>query len=195
VNAAKASTVKQITEGARPCFGIWTKPAIALYIADILLHHTAGVDAAAGQHVFVCCFERSVPGKGQAELGALHSLEIPYVFGALGNPTWRWLPFTAADVALSNLVQTYWTNFAKTVIQTNKACPIGLDGPTVKWSSLKSERMAQSPPSATSLTPARSRQTGYGAAIAGPRADAYSRSASMFWIGVVRGTSHPAEMM
>jgi carboxylesterase type B len=28
-------------------------------------------------------FDRSVPGNGQEELGAFHSVEIPYVFGAL----------------------------------------------------------------------------------------------------------------
>ena len=128
-----SGSLKQFTEGTRPCFGMWTRPAIALYVADILIHRTAGVDAAAndiigtcpigamasltaavGQHVFVYRFDRVVPGKGQAELGAFHSVEIPYVFGAQRDPTWRWLPFTPDDAALSNLIQTYWTNFAKT---------------------------------------------------------------------------------
>jgi para-nitrobenzyl esterase len=67
----------------------------------------------AGQQVFVYRFDRSIPGKGEGELGAFHSLEIPYVFGVLHDPTWQWLPFTPDDAALSNLIQTYWTNFAK----------------------------------------------------------------------------------
>ena len=132
-SAAGSGSLKQFTEGARPCFGIWTRLAVALYVADILVHRTEGVDAAAndiigtcpigamasltsaaGQHVFVYRFDRAVPGKGQAELGAFHSIEIPYVFGALRDPTWQWLPFTPDDTALSNLVQTYWTNFART---------------------------------------------------------------------------------
>jgi para-nitrobenzyl esterase len=58
-------------------------------------------------------FDRSIPGKGEAELGAFHSLEVPYVFGSLADPAWQWLPSTTDDAALSNLLQTYWTNFAK----------------------------------------------------------------------------------
>jgi para-nitrobenzyl esterase len=125
-------SLKQFSDAARPFFGIWTKPAIALYVGHILVHRAAGVDQAAndivaacpigaiaaltndaGQRVFVFRFDRSIPGKGEAELGAFHSLEIPYVFGALRDPTWQWLPFTPDDTALSNLIQTYWTNFAK----------------------------------------------------------------------------------
>jgi para-nitrobenzyl esterase len=125
-------SLKQFSDAARPFFGIWTKPAIALYVGNILVRRAAGVDQAAndivaacpigamaaltndaGQHVFVYLFDRSIPGKGQGELGAFHSLEIPYVFGALRDPTWQWLPFTPDDTALSNLIQTYWTNFAK----------------------------------------------------------------------------------
>ncbi len=127
-----SGALKQFSDAARPFFGIWTKLAMAFYVGNILVHRTAGVDQAAndivgvcpvgamaeltdaaGQHVFVYRFDRSVPGKGQGELGAFHSIEIPYVFGALRDPTWQWLPFTPDDAALSNLIQTYWTNFAK----------------------------------------------------------------------------------
>jgi len=129
---SSSGSLKQFSDAARPFFGIWTKPAMALYVGNILVRRAAGVDQAAndivgacpvgamaaltktaGQHVFVYRFDRSVPGKGQGELGAFHSLEIPYVFGALRDPTWQWLPFTSDDLALSNLIQTYWTNFAK----------------------------------------------------------------------------------
>jgi para-nitrobenzyl esterase len=132
-SGAGSNQVRQFTDAARPFFGAWTKPAIALYLGKILIHRTAGVDQAAndlvgacpvgamaefaadaGRHVFVYRFDRSVPGKGEGELGAFHSLEIPYVFGALRDQTWQWVPFTSDDAALSNLVQTYWTNFAKT---------------------------------------------------------------------------------
>ncbi|MGA7886556.1 MAG: carboxylesterase/lipase family protein [Acidobacteriaceae bacterium] len=44
--------------------------------------------------------------------GAFHSDEIEYVFGTLDSrPGAHWEP---ADYALSDLMQTYWTNFAKT---------------------------------------------------------------------------------
>jgi para-nitrobenzyl esterase len=127
-----SASLKQFSDAARPYFGIWTKPAIALYVGNILVRRDAGLDqatndlvgacpigamadltTAAGQRVWVYRFDRSVPGKGEAELGAFHSLEIPYVFGVLHDPTWQWLPFTPDDAALSNLIQTYWTNFAK----------------------------------------------------------------------------------
>jgi para-nitrobenzyl esterase len=130
---AGAGSVKQFSDAAHPFFGIWTKPAIALYLGNILLRRAAGVDQAAndivvacpvgamaaltndaGQHAFVYRFDRSIPGRGERELGAFHSLEVPYVFGALRDPIWQWLPFSPDDAALSNLIQTYWTNFAKT---------------------------------------------------------------------------------
>ncbi|HLY43608.1 MAG TPA: carboxylesterase family protein [Terracidiphilus sp.] len=130
--AASSGSVKQFADPARPYFGMWTNPVTAFYLGDILMRHDAGLDHAlndligacpigsmaemtsdAGRHVFAYRFDRSVPGKGEAELGAFHSIEIPYVFGALHDPTWKWLPFTPDDAALSNLVQTYWINFAK----------------------------------------------------------------------------------
>jgi para-nitrobenzyl esterase len=55
-----------------------------------------------------------VPGKGQKELGSFHSLELPYVFGTLQQPSWNWLPFGPADLKLGELMREYWTNFAKT---------------------------------------------------------------------------------
>jgi para-nitrobenzyl esterase len=127
-----AGSIKQFTDAARPYFGSWTDPVTAFYLGNILVRHSVGLDQAlndiigacpigamaaltndAGRQVFVYRFDRSVPGKGEAELGAFHSLDVPYVFGALRERTWQWLPFTADDVALSHLIQTYWTNFAK----------------------------------------------------------------------------------
>jgi para-nitrobenzyl esterase len=125
--------LSKFVEAARPYFGGWTKPAIAIYFGRILLNKNAGLDGAAndligacpigamasltnasGQRVFVYRFDRSIPGKGEAELGAFHSLEVPYVFGSLRDREWQWLPSTADDASLSDLLQTYWTNFAKT---------------------------------------------------------------------------------
>jgi para-nitrobenzyl esterase len=68
----------------------------------------------AGQKTFVYRFDRTIPGKGAADLGAFHSLEIPYVFRAFEDPAWRWLPITSADSRLSGAIQAYWTQFAKT---------------------------------------------------------------------------------
>jgi len=50
-------------------------------------------------------------------------LEVPFVFGALRDPIWHWLPFTPEDAALSNLIQTYWTNFAKSGDPNSQGLP------------------------------------------------------------------------
>jgi len=132
-SVADSGGLKKVSEAARPYFGGWTNPAIAVYFGRILVNKKAGLDGAAndligacpvgaiasltsasGQHVFVYRFDRSIPGKGEGELGAFHSLEVPYVFGSLRNREWQWLPATADDESLSELLQTYWTNFAKT---------------------------------------------------------------------------------
>lgn len=41
--------------------------------------------------------------------GNTHAQDVPYVFGSLGRAD-----YAAADTALSDVMQTYWTNFAKT---------------------------------------------------------------------------------
>jgi para-nitrobenzyl esterase len=131
-SVAESAGLKRFTQAARPYFGGWTNPAIAVYFGKILLNKDAGLDGAAndligacpvgavaslthaaGQHVFVYRFDRTIPGKGEAILGAFHSMEVPYVFGSLRDREWQWLPSTADDASLSELLQTYWTNFAK----------------------------------------------------------------------------------
>lgn len=150
-----SGSLKQFSDGARPYFGSWTRPVTMFYLGDMLVRRAAGLDHAlndvvgacpigamaeltrdAGQHVFVYRFDRSVPGKGEKELGAFHSIELPYVFGALHDPNWQWLPSTSDDAALSNLVQTYWTNFAKSGNPNADGLP---DWP--EWSDGKKEFM------------------------------------------------------
>jgi para-nitrobenzyl esterase len=74
----------------------------------------AELNAAAGRRSFVYQFRRSIPGKGESGLGSFHSLELPYVFGAIHHPVWSWLPFVKLDDGLSVAMESYWTNFAKT---------------------------------------------------------------------------------
>lgn len=61
-----------------------------------------------GQPVYRYEFDREPPG---ANRGAYHSAEIEYVFGNLAS---KKLPFTPDDYKLSEYMQGYWTNFAKT---------------------------------------------------------------------------------
>ena len=138
-----SSMLTKLAAAARPYYGAWTTPAMAFELGRVLLHRTAGSDQAAndllgaapigamanlasasGQRVFVYRFDRAVPGKGEAELGAFHSLEVPYVFGTLQDQEWKWLPSNRDDEALSNLLQTYWTNFAKTGNPNASGLPI-----------------------------------------------------------------------
>ena len=125
-------TLKQFAGVARPLYGYWTDLTVATYTIRILLHGNPAIDQAssdilvacpvgaeaalttsAGRRAFIYRFDRSVPGKGESELGAFHALELPYVFGAFQARTFSWLPFTSADRKLSQIMQTYWTNFAK----------------------------------------------------------------------------------
>ncbi|WP_446742129.1 carboxylesterase/lipase family protein [Silvibacterium acidisoli] len=57
-------------------------------------------------------FEHAIPG--QEAKGAMHSGELPYVFGyypKTGNISGQ---FNATDDHISDVIETYWTNFAKT---------------------------------------------------------------------------------
>lgn len=131
-SGALAGGLGKFYEAAHPYFGRWTDAAIAMYLGKMLTNKTAGLDqaandliggcpvgaianltTAAGQRVYVYRFDRVVPGKGAAELGAFHSLEVPYIFGSLGDREWLWLPSTTDDASLSGLLQNYWTDFAK----------------------------------------------------------------------------------
>jgi para-nitrobenzyl esterase len=125
--------LKQFADLARPLYGSWTDMAVATYTGRIIVHGNPAVDQAsndilgacpvgaeaaltssAGQRAYVYRFERSVPGKGESELGAFHSIELPYVFGTFQVRTFNWLPFSATDQKLAQTMQSYWTNFAKT---------------------------------------------------------------------------------
>ena len=134
--AKKPGLIDQLglmADTARPLYGHWANLTVGVYAGKMLTGGAPAVDQAAndiiaacpigaeaaltneiGQHAFVYRFDRSVPGRGQAELGAFHSLEIPFVFGTFGARTFSWLPFGATDQKLSQTVESYWTNFAKT---------------------------------------------------------------------------------
>jgi para-nitrobenzyl esterase len=81
--------------------------------------------AAAGYPAFEYEFAR-VP-KGSEALGATHGSEIVYVFGTLGEqPTGLGPPvvYTEIDERISNQMQKYWTNFAKTGDPNGNGLPV-----------------------------------------------------------------------
>lgn len=127
-----SAAVKRLADTAYPLYGGWTDMAVALYLVQILMHGDIAVDRASndmlvacpigaevtfvkkmGARAFVYRFDRSIPGKGEATLGAFHGLELPFVFNSFTSRSWRWLPFTQTDRKLSETMQSYWTNFAK----------------------------------------------------------------------------------
>ena len=66
--------------------------------------------AAAGNATYEYEFNHAIPGQENA----VHSTELPYVFGfypKTGNISGK---FTDVDKKISELIETYWTNFAKT---------------------------------------------------------------------------------
>lgn len=82
-----------------------------------LIWHTS-----AGNAGYEYQFSRTV--HGQAEKGAPHASEIPFVFGTL--PVWqRMRNYNESDQQYAPMMQEYWTNFAKT------GDPNG--GKLVKW--------------------------------------------------------------
>jgi len=134
--------VKGLADTVHPLYGGWTDAAITLYLLKAIVNRERAIDEASndmlvacpsgamagftraqGGKVFVYKFDRTIPGKGESALGAFHGLEIPYVFNALRDRTWRWLPFTAEDQKLAGVIETYWTNFAKTGSPNSAGAP------------------------------------------------------------------------
>ena len=82
--------------------------------ADSMYHCPADAEAlwqtAAHQPAYEYEFDYAIPGQDSA----IHSAELPYVFGYFpkaGNIAGK---FTSIDTGLADLVESYWTNFAKT---------------------------------------------------------------------------------
>jgi para-nitrobenzyl esterase len=67
--------------------------------------------AAAGNPTYQYEFDR-VP-KGREGVGAIHASDVPYVFGVFAGARGP-VEYGAGDEALSDTLQRYWTNFART---------------------------------------------------------------------------------
>jgi para-nitrobenzyl esterase len=76
---------------------------------------------AAGHPTYQYQLERAIPGQ-EAE-GSVHSSDLPYVFGyypKIGNLNGN---FNETDFKLADLIESYWTNFAKTGNPNEKNLP------------------------------------------------------------------------
>ena len=90
-------------------------PAAVQWAADSMFHCPIATEAlwhsAAGHPVYEYEFDHPIPG--QEAQGAVHSGDLPYVFGYFprtGNFAGR---FTEVDFKLADRMETYWTNFAR----------------------------------------------------------------------------------
>ncbi len=85
------------------------------WAADALFHCPVTTEAlwhnATGQPVYEYEFDHPIPG--QEARGAIHAAELPYVFGYFPNVGMIGGNFTEVDFKLAKLIQTYWTNFAR----------------------------------------------------------------------------------
>jgi para-nitrobenzyl esterase len=64
-----------------------------------------------GAPTYVYRFTRFAPGSEPTKVGAFHSAELVYVFGTQASVD---RPWSERDRELSDQIQRYWTNFAKT---------------------------------------------------------------------------------
>lgn len=85
------------------------------WAADRLFHCPIDTEALwharTHQPVYEYEFDRPIPGQ-EAE-GALHSAELPYVFGYFPKAGNIGGTFNGIDLKLADLIQSYWTNFAR----------------------------------------------------------------------------------
>ena len=75
---------------------------------------------AGGQKSFLYQFTHVPPSPNAKAWGAYHASEIPYVFGNLQNRTFK---YTDTDRSLSEVMSSYWVNFAKIGDPNGKGLP------------------------------------------------------------------------
>ncbi len=75
---------------------------------------------AAGQRAYLYQFTHVPPSPRAAEWGAYHAAEISYVFGNLRNPAFN---YTADDRKLSDIMSSYWVDFATTLDPNSPSLP------------------------------------------------------------------------
>ncbi len=90
VSAAKAASQ---TDRARVSLDVWCQNQVK---------HS--------ETVYTYYFDHAIPWPAHPEFGAFHSSEVPYIFETLKLMD---RPWTAEDFKLSEIVSSYWSNFAK----------------------------------------------------------------------------------
>lgn len=79
--------------------------------ARVTMDRWAAGQIAASRTVYTYYFDRVTPWPEHPEFGAHHTAEVPYVFRTVGRGKRAWEP---ADTAVSDVMSSYFVNFAKT---------------------------------------------------------------------------------
>jgi para-nitrobenzyl esterase len=116
--APQALALYGLTDGsppvADPLYGV---PGVQ-WPSDLRFHCNATSVALwhreANHPVYEYQFDHTIPGLGEKIKGAWHTFELPYVMGIFPKSGPLAGKFIEMDYKLSDLMETYWTNFAKT---------------------------------------------------------------------------------
>lgn len=114
--APQALALYGLSGDAAPAIDPLYGTASEQWTSDRLFHCPIDTEALwharAHQPVYEYEFDRPIPG--QEAQGALHSAELPYVFGYFPKAGNIGGKFSDVDLKLADTIQTYWTNFART---------------------------------------------------------------------------------
>jgi para-nitrobenzyl esterase len=76
--------------------------------------------ASRGSTIYTYFFDHPIPWPAHPEFGAFHSSEVPYIFETLKRLDRPWGP---TDFKLSEVMSSYWSNFAKAVDPNGPGLP------------------------------------------------------------------------
>ena len=120
----------KVNQPSDPLYGT----ASQQFIADVSFHCPISSEAlwhsAAGNATYEYELDHAIPG--QEAQGAVHSSDLPYVWGYFPKSGNIAGAFGPVDTKLAELMETYWTNFARTGNPNGDSAPVWPDLRTAK---------------------------------------------------------------
>jgi para-nitrobenzyl esterase len=115
----------KVNQPSDPLYGT----AAQQWTADVSFHCPISSEAlwhsAAGNPTFEYELDHAIPG--QEAQGAVHSSDLPYVWGYFPKTGNIAGTFGAVDTKLAELIETYWTNFARAGNPNDDSAPVWPD--------------------------------------------------------------------